>query len=180
MKAHASSGLAKRLGLHPPFQAMDLNQLDDEKQLDNAGITRDRKRKCSSTATSYLEPAVIDDPIEARTNMRNGDTIRYQESYNVGYEDKIDTSSSTSASSLSSPSPVQPAVKTYERRARRKTKDDRYELKEDKKVRKERAKGKKTAKKEASGKKRKRSKKSGVALSHGFTAKNVASNRLTV
>lgn len=177
MEAQDDSGLAKRLGLHPPFQAMDLKQLDSEKRLDLTGTMRYRKRKRSSSATSYLEPAVADDPIEAGNDVRDGDATRSLP--NAGPGEEIEISSSSSALSSSSPSPVKPA-KTYERRARRKTKEDRYELKQDKKAKKERVKGKKTKNKEASRKRQKSSKKSGATLLHNFTAKNVASERLTV
>ncbi|KAL9120882.1 MAG: hypothetical protein Q9187_002561 [Circinaria calcarea] len=179
VEVHDSSGLAKRLGLHPPFQAMDLKQVHHEKRLGHAGTTRDRKRKRSSSGTSYLEPAVIDEPIKARNDLRNRDAIQCPKSSRGLQEDESEKGPSSSTSSSSCPSPVKPA-KTYERRARHKTKEDRYELKQDKKSKKTRPKTKETTKREASRKDRKRKAQSGAALLHKFTAKNVASNRLTM
>lgn len=179
MEVHDRSGLAKRLGLHPPFQAMDLKQLHHEKRLDHVETTRDRKRKRSSSVTSYLEPALIDEPIKARDYLRDVDAIRQPESSRDPQEVESGKRSSSSTSSSSYRSPVKPA-KTYERRPRHKTKEDRYELKQDNKSKKTRPKTKGINKRKASRKDKKRKAQSGLAFLHKFTAKNVASDRLTV
>lgn len=69
-------------------------------------------------------------------------------------------------------------LKTYERRPRHKTREDHYELKENKK--RAAAKADEKAAPRKSKKSRKRKEKSGAALMHGFSAACVDSDRLTV
>ena len=74
-------------------------------------------------------------------------------------------------------SPEKPA-KTYERRSRHKTREDRYEVKQGK-THKEENKQELKKKNKKQGK-RKRKEKSGAALMSSFSAKNIARDRLTV
>lgn len=136
-----------------------------------------KKRKRSSSEGSYLEPAMIDEinVLEQRINVAGRGTtsnIRYPRQ-GGGKNSSVATSSTSGSSSQRTPSPEKPS-KTYERKPRRRTKEDRYELKQ------ERA-GKNRAKKKITTKlKSKRKEKSGALNIQSFRAKNVASDRLTV
>ena len=169
--------LAERLNLHAPFRSFgDGNGFKD---LDSSRLDHARKRRRSpSSASSLLEPAAF--PVELVTDKVDRKVFSKRKSGDRHDDNSSQTTSEHSQSSNDTSSPQKPA-KTYERRPRYKTKEDRYELKQST-VLAQRKKTKKD-KKEAEAKKYKKSKvhrKSGAALVHDFAAQNVAQDRLTV
>lgn len=138
---------------------------------------RKRKRKASSTI-SYLEPAVVDE----LTDAENGKRRPYEEERTRRLPPSVDDGVLKSLSGFSrrpdqtTALPEKPA-ESYERRPRRKTREDRYELKDGTRDKKKVAKKDSQEKKQ---KKHKRREKSGAALMHSFTAQNVSHDRLTV
>jgi hypothetical protein len=93
-------------------------------------------------------------------------------------ETTLQTSSHRRQSFAVAPKPFENHAKSYERKSRRKTREDYYTLKETQNAPNQNAdEGKYFAKKSG---RRKRRGKSGSALMHDFNAQNVAYNRLTV
>ena len=139
--------------------------------------TRKRKRKASSTI-SYLEPAVVDELPDAE----DGKWTPYERERTRRLPPGDDDGELKSRSKfLRRPDqtivlPEKPA-ESYERRPRRKTREDRYELKDGNRDKKKVGKKDSQEKKQ---KKHKRREKSGAALMHSFTAQNVSHDRLTV
>ena len=170
-------GLATRHGLYPVFQEMEREAIIKERLDVNPHAKHSKKRKRSLSEDSYLEPAIMDETnvLEQRNNgVGHGTTPSTRYLRQGRAENSSDTTSSTSESSSQGiPSPEKP-LKTYERRPRRRTKEDRYELKQEK-ARKTRVKRKITTKSKS-----KRKEKSGALNIQHFRAKNVASDRLTV
>lgn len=167
--------IPSRLGLQAPFRLLG----DEGRSGDLHGHDRryTKKRRISvSSESTYLQPATADGNAESESDNRDR-SQRHHPGLGLANINNKDLTSSTVSSSTSSVTdclPKKPA-KTYERRPRHKTRDDRYE----KKQKKERAKTKarKAAKK---GDKRKLKARSGAAPTHEFTAKNVTQDRLTV
>ena len=168
-------GLAEKLGLHPPFRTF--KDHSDNDFLDFQGRQRKRKHSRSSTS-SYLEPAAADDLSDNDHNRHRHATRSrpVRAGPILGRTEKTDlpTASPDSESLLLSPEKL---LKSYERRPRNKTRQDRYELKDKSEKTKQATRRDRADKKQ---KKRKRKEKSGAALMHDFTAHNVAHDRLTV
>lgn len=164
--------LAERLNLHPPFRTF--RDGSDDGSFDRKGRIRTGKRQHSRSSTSsYLESAAASD----LTRSEHVDDAGVS-------EQKLDRRTTTRYDLGASPNTVTLAFpdklhQTYERRPRRKTREDRYELKEAKaNFGGKRAKAKDRDKKKH--RKRRRTEKSGTALMHDFSAKNVSHERLTV
>ena len=169
-----SSGVARKLGLYSPFQAMERKAFNQECHLEDMGASRKRKRKISSSVSSYLEPGILKTP--TRTNQQTFPNTAIRKASSKIKKHGSDTASSSPLRLIREAAipPLKPP-KDYERRPRRKTKKDKYELKQGRKS--------ETVRTKRNGptiKKVKRKEKSGVALSHKFTAQNIASDRLTV
>ena len=168
---------AEALGLHEPFR--NFRDLDDDPHVKANDPTRQRKRrrKASST-TSYLEPAAPEGFTDGENGQQRPD-YRLEPSKHTPSE--ADDSCSSRRSQRITPAKVslERPTKSYERRPRHKTREDRYELKEatsgKRKVAREDGERKKKKQK-----KHKRREKSGAALMHDFTAQNVSHDRLTV
>jgi len=164
--------LAERLGLHAPFRTFG----DDDGELGHStdAAHRKGKRRGTVSSSSLLEPAEIDPGIGHEDAEREDlYKLRARATGSPFHDGGI--SGSEGGSKLSNSPATKP--KSYERRSRHKTREDRYDLKQD---------GKRSAKKQkkagAAGtdRKRKRKEKSGNTLMHDFTASNVAQDRLTV
>lgn len=167
--------LASRLGLQAPFRLLgDENHTQD---LQRHERPRMKKRRISvSSGTTYLQPATAAFNVDSESDNRKRSRQRRSRLglYKADSDDSTSPNISSSSSSVTECSPKMPA-KPYERRLRHKTRDDRYEKKQDKKLAKTRA--KKTMRKDG---KRKRKAISGAAVAHAFKAKNVTQDRLTV
>ena len=169
-------GFAEGLGLHPPFRTFRVQSEDSLVHQDDPIRPRKRKRKASST-TSYLEPAVVDELPDAQDDKWTPFERERTRRLPPGDDGELKSLSEL----LPRPDkttvlPEKPAA-SYERQPRRKTREDRYELKDGTRDRKKVAKKDSQEKKE---KKHKRREKSGAALMHSFTAQNVSHDRLTV
>lgn len=179
--------LPQRLGLYPPFRSFGRQSNDmDVDQYSIPALARKRKRNFPS-ASSDVEPAIF----QAHTKLKtNGNVHRSITSARVDTELEESVSESDDASS----------VTIGERKPRRKTREDRYDLKQDiffknpsksKRIREsshggERD-GKRRDRKRRDEKRRdgersdgKRKKKSGSTIMHEFNSKNIAAPRLTV
>ena len=132
-----------------------------------------RKRKRSSSETSYLEPAIFDEPAELRHHAEKKHYRHSERRHRHESDDHALFSDAQSLTTSSVSSLLRPA-KTYERKARHKTKWDKYDIKKDKTGRPSKEKKARTRKRH------KHSERHGAALLHNFTADNVASERLTV
>ncbi|SLM40131.1 hypothetical protein LPUS_10824 [Lasallia pustulata] len=167
--------LASRLGLQAPFRLLgDENHTQD---LQRHERPRMKKRRISvSSGTTYLQPATAAFNVDSESDNRKRSRQRRSRLglYKADSDDSTSPNISSSSSSVTECSPKMPA-KPYERRLRHKTRDDRYEKKQDKKLAKTRA--KKTMRKDG---KRKRKAISGAAVAHAFKAKNVTQDRLTL
>ena len=174
-----SPNLAERLGLYSPFRKFKEPHGDEE--VDTGALSRPRKRRRrNSSADSYLETLKV----ETNTKHSHRKTNPVDKSWSI-IEDRKDakrharhSTSISEKSEMKVPSPDR-ATKSYERRARHKTREDRYDLKETKKTQRKRDTDKENTK-EKRVQPRKRKEKSGAALMHGFTAQNVSHDRLTV
>lgn len=171
-------GLAERLGLHAPFRTFK-----DHSDNDIIGVQgRPRKRRRSRSSTSsYLEPAAANDLSDNDHDHPSPATKLCTARTGPGLGDRCKNISPTASqgSQMMLPSPEK-LLKSYERRPRHKTRQDRYELKDNNR---DGGKTEQAAKKnrvEKKQKKHKRKEKSGAALMHDFTAHNVAHDRLTV
>jgi hypothetical protein len=154
---------------------MEARNAEGARQLD--GPPRHRKRQRSSSTSSYLEPAVFDHLMAGAgddTRKRRNSHGRQQHSINTKHERHQESPASESDGSSESQATLAQQSCLYERRPRHKTKEDRYELKQEK----ERKRPKKD--KNKSTRRQSRSAKTGASLLHDFRAKNVASERLTV
>ncbi len=166
--------LAERLGLYAPFRTFKDEDGDGELGHGTDVAHRKTKRRRTVSSSSLLEPAEIDPG--PRQEDAEGEGPCKPGAGTKGYSFHDDGINDSEWGSKPSNSPTR-KPKSYERRSRHKTREDRYELKQD---------GKRPAKKQkktgAAGKdrKRKRREKSGNTLMHDFTASNVAQDRLTV
>lgn len=175
-----SLGLAERLGLHAPFRTF--KDHSDNSVPDVEGCPRKRRRIRSSTS-SYLEPAAANDLSDNGHDRPHYTMILHTANERPAFGDRGKNTSSTASQGSETllPSPEK-LLKSYERRPRHKTRQDRYELKDSSR---DGVKTLKTAKKDRAEKmqkkhKHKRKEKSGAALMHDFAAQNVAQDRLTV
>lgn len=170
------SSFAEALGLHTPFR--NFREQDDNPGIDkHDSVHRRKRRRKASSTTSCLEPAVPSGVTDSDNGQQMPDG-RLEPSKQSPSEDEDDRSSSGSSQRTvtAKPCPQKP-TKSYERRPRHKTREDRYELKESTGDKKRPAKDEGRKKKP---KKHKRKEKSGAALMHSFTAQNVSHDRLTV
>ena len=166
--------LAERLGLHAPFRHMEAAQIAKETAL-SLDADRRHKRRRTSSEISYLEPAITKKSHEPRkygeekhhklhrSIRRHGDDSDVMEVYS-----DTDKSSTSVASSLERPS------RAYMRRLRHKTKDDKYNVHQEKIARRQKE------KKERTRTKHRHRERSGTTLLQNFSASNVAQDRLTV
>ncbi|KAL8896729.1 MAG: hypothetical protein Q9207_007567, partial [Kuettlingeria erythrocarpa] len=171
-KHGTSHNLADQLGLHAPFRSLATRGADAQPEPARLDHERRKRRHTPSSTSSYLEPAACFRKGTERpkgqedAQPRRGDFYRQHTS--------IDATSSHS----DTPEPPKKRAKTYERRPRHKTREDRYELKDDKKRSRNR-KNDSEVQKVPKKKRKKRKGKSGAALMHGFSAKNIEAERLT-
>lgn len=154
---------------------MEARNGEGARQLDDP--PRHRKRQRSSSTSSYLEPAVLDHVMAGdgdNTRKKRNSHGRQQHAVNTKHEKHQESLISESDGSSESQATLAQQSYHYERRPRHKTKEDRYELKQEM--------GRKTPKKDKnkSTRRQSRSAKTGASLLHDFRAKNVASERLTV
>ncbi len=161
--------LPQRLGLYAPFRSFgrQSNDMDVDQQSIPASA-RKRKRNLPS-ASSDVEPAIF----QTHTGLKtNGRVHRNITSARVATELKESVSESDKTFSEN----------IYERKPRRKTREDRYDLKQDIFVKNPRKRIIESHGRERDGERRngKRRKKSGSAIMHEFVAENIAPKRLTV
>lgn len=131
-----------------------------------------KRRRYLLSASSDVEPATFQTHVELETN----DCLqRSMSSASADIAELKETAShsNNSHSDLS----THGAEKIYGRKPRRKTREDRYDLKQGKFVEKPRKRKKRHRAQEREGKRRK---KSGSAMMHDFSADNIAPKRLTV
>lgn len=171
--------VAQRLGLHAPFRNFRDGSEVDEYDLNELSRSRKRRRRESST-NSYLEPVTFDDPMSIDGNNRHP-PMSVLDNKKLMSCPKIFSERSTRSPSSRASSTSRRLAISYEKRPRRKTREDRYELKA---VNKNQKKGKEKPSekghKSKNHKKSRRKEKSGTALMHDFTAHNVNNDRLTV
>lgn len=169
--AKTEHNLADQLGLHAPFRSFATRTADipHQSQLDRA---RRKRRRQLSLSSSDLEPAAC-----FREDMKKQDATEDAAAKQRRHEGRYENLDVLSLSNVIIASPKEP-LKTYERRPRHKTREDRYELKENKK--RNTSKADEKAARPKSKKSKKRKEKSGAALMHGFSAACVDSERLTV
>ncbi|KAL8721756.1 MAG: hypothetical protein Q9181_007639 [Wetmoreana brouardii] len=171
-KSKDSRNLAEQLGLHAPFRSLANRNEDvrNERQRENG---RRKRTRSLSTTSSFLEPA--DHLDNTGRNLKSKGNAGAKKSQRG--RQQSDGSASSRSPSITIVSPDQP-VKTYERRKRHKTREDRYELKQEGRRDKSQRSGEKARDKPR--KKKKRLQKSGSALMQDFTAGNVKPERLTL
>ena len=170
-------GFAERLGLHTPFRTFKDHSNHDISEVQD----RPRKRRHSRSSTSsYLELAAASDVSDTASGHPGHGTMQRAAHSGPALGSRGKHNSPAAYQGLEIlPSPEK-LPKSYERRPRRRTRKDHYELKggdrdsgkTKKAVRKDRVVKEK--------KKHKRKEKSGATLMHDFTAENVAHDRLTV
>ena len=150
---------------------------DDAPQSMAESFHRPRKRwRSSSLQSSYLQPTTTVE-LTGLSVDQCFDGKDYGKQASNAKPARINAvSQSATDSSTTPPIPARPA-KSYERRARHKTREDRYEIKDDRKGRNA-TRSKDCSKRKS--KKRKCNEKTGAALMHDFTAQNVSRDRLTV
>ena len=179
LKQATGIGLAERLGLHAPF--LTFGDGNDEGDIDlDAFARRPKRRRRASSSSSYLEPVVMDETSKHGYSTIDPANRPYLGRKRHAHEESEGENSSeiSRRSGRISPSPEKPS-KSYHRRQRHKTREDRYDLKDRGEGRAQR----KARKKDASGrqhKPRRRKEKSGDALMHDFAPQNVSHDRLTV
>lgn len=178
--------LPHRLGLYAPFRSFGRQSNDmDVDQYSIPALARKRKRNLPS-ASSDVEPAIFHAHTKLKTHGRVQRSIT-----SARVDTELEESVSDSDSAL--------AENIYERKPRRKTREDRYDLKQDifvknpsniKRTRDShgggrdgrRSNGKQSNRKRSNGKRSdgKCRKKSGSTIMHEFVSKNIAPQRLTV
>ena len=164
-------GLAERLGLHAPFRTF--KDHSDNDTVDVQGRPRKRRRSRASTS-SYLESAAPADFSDNDHDHPIHATIVRTASLGPVLGDRVKNTSPTvfqGSEKLLTP---------YERRPRHKTRQDRYELKDNNRNSEKTKQAAKKDRGDQKQKKHKRKEKSGAALMHDFAAQNVAHDRLTV
>ena len=172
--------LAERLGLHAPFRTF--KDHSDNGIPDVEGRPRKRRRIRTSTS-SYLEPAATNDLSDNDHDHPSHTTIlrMANEGPALGDRGKNTSPTASQGSEMLSPSPEK-LLKSYERRPRHKTRQDRYELKGSNRdsLKTPRIEKKDRGENKPKKHKHQRKEKSGAALMHDFAAQNVAHDRLTV
>ncbi|KAL8670275.1 MAG: hypothetical protein Q9168_005177 [Polycauliona sp. 1 TL-2023] len=160
--------VAEQLRLHAPFRSFASRGANLRTEAQPGSHRRKRKRRSSSPA-SLLEPAVF--PIVSQELHQTYGVLEPKTSHHQNQDSHIEVSSRASSSIIDSP---EKPAKTYERRSRHKTREDRYDLQKDKKP--DKTKDAKSKHK----KKRKGVQKSGAVLMQNFSAGNVETDRLTL
>lgn len=168
--------LPQRLGLYAPFRSFGRQSNDmDVDQYSIPALARKRKRNLPS-ASSDVEPAIFQAHTKLKTHGRVQRSIT-----SARVDTELEESVSDSDSALSK--------NVYERKPRRKTREDRYDLNQDifvknpskrKRIRESHGgerDGKRRDRTRSDGKRRK---KSGSTIMHEFVSKNIAPQRLTV
>ncbi|KAL8647061.1 MAG: hypothetical protein Q9210_005776 [Variospora velana] len=170
-EAKTEHNLADQLGLHAPFHSFATRTADipTQSQLDRE---RRKRRRQPSSSSSDLEPAAC-----FREDMKKQDANEDAAAKQRRHEERHENIDVFSLSNVIIASPKKP-LKTYERRPRHKTREDRYVLKENKK--RDTSKAHEKAARPKSKRSKKRNEKSGAALMHGFSAACVDSERLTL
>lgn len=165
--------LAQRLGLRTPFRVLGVNQVALKAKDDGSIRGVKRKRTLSSSGLS-LRRRTKQPALAGADGCENIKSPRPAKSNEVTSKPL----SPICRSSRLAPKTVKTNAKSYERKSRRKTREDHYTLKQAPKVRKHRV----DEGEQGGGTrgKRKRGDKSGSALMHDFNARNVAYDRLTV
>jgi hypothetical protein len=139
-------------------------------------IRRKRRRDSSSSDSSLLEPAVklkLDQVIRGQVKP---DISEEQEKPSPHLQKKRKTEPSDEGTSVQFSNPLE----TFEKRPRRKTRDDRYEPKKKMKKSEKPNEGKRSRTKGEKGDKKKAAKKAGEDLMHNFSSNRIAQERLTV
>lgn len=169
--------LAQRLGLRTPFRALDRNQKQLLAKEDDAIPQAKRKRSLSPSSPSLRSRDKRRSLVEADDREH---LIRPRLTGHAAGSDKniVKSLFRQPASSTTVLNSFKTVAKPYERKSRRKTRENRYSLKESSKVSDQiNNEGESPVRKKG---KRKRREKSGSALMHDFTARNIAFSRLTV
>ncbi|KAL2041314.1 hypothetical protein N7G274_005696 [Stereocaulon virgatum] len=171
------SNFAEALGLHAPFRNFRDRDDDPHVKANDPALQRKRRRKASST-TSYLAPAAPEGFADGEDGQQRPD---YRLEPNKQTPCEIDDSCSSRRSQRITPVRIslERPIRSYERRPRYKTREDRYDLKEAASGKRKiaRVDGDRKKKKQ---KKHRRREKSGATLMHDFTAQNVTHDRLTL
>ncbi|KAL8753786.1 MAG: hypothetical protein Q9184_005320 [Pyrenodesmia sp. 2 TL-2023] len=172
-KQDSGRNLADQLGLHAPFRSFATRGVDAEPEPARLDQERRKRRRTPSSTSSYLEPAIYFRKEKERPIGQEDAWVRKGNHH----QQRASTDASSTSSNAIAP-PEKPA-KTYERKPRHKTREDRYDLKQDNKRSRTR-KGHNKVEKHPNKKRKKRKEKSGAALMHDFSARNIESERLTV
>ena len=165
--------LAERLGLHTPFRQMEAVQIAEDTAL-SLDADRRHKRRRTSSEPSYLEPVITKRSHKPREyskekhQKRHRSIMRHKDD-----SDAIEVYSDTDVFSASVASSLVRPSRTYMRRPRHKTKDDKYNVHQEKMNRRQKE-------KEGTRTKHRHREKSGTELLQNFSANNVAQDRLTV
>lgn len=169
----ANTDLANRLGLGAPFRSFGGDSLDPSP---SDPVARHKKRdRHIRSSSSVLEPAAAD-TVAGKDELTSKKKV-YHDSQDQG-------GSPLNAKSILhnlSPGPtpiVQKPQKTYQRRPRHKTLEDKYQMKE--KIRCSKKPEEDHRKQVGKRRKCRGKEKSGNTLLHDFKASNVAQDRLTV
>ena len=160
---------ASGLAVHKPNRRVDAPYRAVEDS------TKHRKRKYNSSETSLLDIASARESIHGKKQRspKAGPSTKLLKHSKA--KDKISITFSSSDSTSSSSDGLD--EQAFKRRPRRKTREEKYELKEAKNAR-SKQREKKTFHKKLKGQKRKE--RTGSTLLHNFKARNVAQDRLTV
>ena len=146
-------------------------------QNDSGNVHRHRKRCRSLSSPSVpLQPAKMKDLTGLASDPISDNKCRKKQSSDVKRAEDNSYSLFLTESPRIAVESAKP-TRSYERRPRRKTREDHYELKQDKKAKKYPM-SRNGPRRDV--KKRRRKEKTGAALMHDFTAQNVSNNRLTV
>ncbi|KAL8848612.1 MAG: hypothetical protein Q9221_006386 [Calogaya cf. arnoldii] len=163
--------VAEQLGLHAPFRSFASRSAGPQTELRLEDHRRKRRRRSSSLA-SFLEPAFYPNVNEEGDLDQDRDSLQPKKGQHQHQHTHIERSSRASSANIGR------AAKTYERRPRHKTREDRYDLQKDKKP--EKTKDVKSKAHDKPKKKRKGVQKSGAALMQNFSAGNIDTDRLTL
>lgn len=169
-----SRNLADHLGLHAPFRSF-ASRGADARPPPQREDERRKRRRSPSAASSYLEPAIrVDDSDGGSDDLHDATALRasHVTQQSAKIMGKLSRSSSHTLGLPEKP------LETYERRKRHKTREDRYEPKQERK--RDNVKKREKGAREKPKRKRKHAQKSGSALMQDFAAGNVEPERLTV
>lgn len=167
--------LPQRLGLYAPFRSFGRHSNDMDVDQHSIPASARKRRRNISSASSDVEPATFQTHTELETN---GCVHRSMPTASADIAELKETvSDSKNAYSDMSNHSRGRTEKIYGRKPRRRTREDRYDLKQGNVVEKPRKRKKRHHAPEREGKWRK---KSGSGMMHDFSAENIAPKRLTV